>query len=211
MCRERRASDVERSLGCQDHRAEGLDRSGGVAVSGEYTERLQRVQRRLEGRLADRIVGRGDALAAGNFAHSGRDILVAVQNRMVTAIGPRELRLLFRADAADDVGAEQVGPLAQDQADATGSGIDQNIVAGLYRISPKQQVMRGESLEHHRRGGFVGDTVRQPDQFLGIDHARLGIGAEQHRIGHPVADREAIDPVAERIDHADPFHADHGG
>ncbi len=68
--------------------------------------------------------------------------------------------------------------------------------------------MRRQALEHHRRGGRIVDRIRDFHQPGGVDHARLGVGAEIHRVGDAVADREIADAVAERLDLADRFHAE---
>ncbi len=69
--------------------------------------------------------------------------------------------------------------------------------------------MRGQALQHHRRGGVVVDRIRDPDQLVGIDQARLGVSAETHRVSHAIADGDEIDAVTDRLDLADRFHAQH--
>ena len=58
--------------------------------------------------------------------------------------------LLGAADGANHRCTESLGPLAGYQADATGCGMDQDGVSGLDLVSPPQQVLHGQPLEHHR-------------------------------------------------------------
>ena len=48
-------------------------------------------------------------------------------------MGPGDLRLLVAANGADDGGAEMARPLVEDQADAAGSGMEQNGLACFAR------------------------------------------------------------------------------
>ena len=115
----------------------------------------------------------------------------------------RELRLLVAADGADHGGAEMLGPLAEDQADAAGRGVEQDGVAGLDLIGLADQVLRRQALQHHRRGGLVVDAVGQLQQAVGRDQPRFGIGAERRRaIGDAIAGLQVGDPGADFLDHA---------
>ena len=59
---------------------------------------------------------------------------------MVTAIGLGERGFLLRSYRADDIGAEIVRPLAQDQADAAGRGVHQHVHALLDLKGAAQQI-----------------------------------------------------------------------
>ena len=72
-------------------------------------------------------------------------------------VGAGEVGLLLAADGADHGSAQVVGPLAQDQADAAGGGMDQDHVAGRDRIGPPQQVARRHPFQHHGGSLVLGD------------------------------------------------------
>ena len=91
---------------------------------------------------------------------------------MIAAMRAGDLGLLLAADGADHGRAEMLGPLAHDQADAAGGGMDQDGVAGLHRIGFVQQIARGHAADHHRGGGALVDAVRQRDHARGR-HKRI--------------------------------------
>jgi hypothetical protein len=65
---------------------------------------------------------------------------------MVAAIGEREIGLRLRADSADDMCAERPRPLAGEQPDAAGRGVDQYPMALLDLEGLVQQVPDREPL-----------------------------------------------------------------
>ena len=114
-----------------------------------------------------------------------------------------ERRLLVAADRADHGGAEMLRPLADDEADPAGGGVDQDGLARLHHMGAADQVPRGHALEHHRRGLLVGDAVGHRHQPVGRHHPRLGIGAERPAgIGDAVAGLEAADAGPDLLDDA---------
>ena len=117
--------------------------------------------------------------------------------------------LVCAADGADDGRAEMLRPLAEDEADAAGGGVDQDDVAGFDRVGAAHQVLRGHALEHHRRRLLLRDVVGQPDQALGREQPRLGIGPQigplDPGIGHAVAGLDDGDVFAHGLDHAGPL------
>src|SRR4051812_318476 len=62
------------------------------------------------------------------------DDLLRVDDRVVAAVGPGQLRLLVRADRADHGRAQRLEPLAGDQADAAGRGVEEDRVARLHPV-----------------------------------------------------------------------------
>ena len=57
----------------------------------------------------------------------------------------------------------------------------------LHRVSPADQVLGCHTLEHHGRGLFFTDTLRQFDQTFRWEISRLCIGTQgTTRIGHPI-------------------------
>src|SRR6185437_5583700 len=119
------------------------------------------------------------------------------------AVIPRELRLLLAADGADHRRAERLGPLAGDEADAARGGMEQDGVALLHLEDLADEILRGETLEHHRRALLVGDALGQHDQALGRHDACLGICAERAAdIGDAIADLHVGDARPDFLDDA---------
>ena len=69
--------------------------------------------------------------------------------------------LVLGADGADDGGAEMVRPLAGDEADAAGRGVDQADRALADLVGAVEQILHGHALEHHAGGLLVADIVGQ--------------------------------------------------
>ena len=95
---------------------------------------------------------------------------------MVAAVGPGQLGLLPAADGADHRRPEVAGPLADDQADPAGGGVDQDRVAGADAEGAPQQVLGGHPLQHHRRGAPLVEPVGEFDQAVGGNQPFLGVG-----------------------------------
>ena len=102
------------------------------------------------------------------------------------AVLARELGFRFAADDADHARAERPGPLAQDQSDAAGGGVHQDRVAALHPVGAAHEELRGEALEHQRRGLLVRDARGHLDEPLGAHVAQLAVGA---RCGYTYATR----------------------
>ena len=118
-------------------------------------------------------------------------------------MGLGEFCLLIAADGADHGGAEMLGPLAEDQADAAGRRMQQDGVAGLDAIGLADQVLRRQALQHHGGGGLVIDAVGQLEQAIGRDQPGFGIGADRRSaIGDAVACLQIGDAGADFLDHA---------
>src|SRR3546814_18758774 len=65
-------------------------------------------------------------ISLGDLLDPCDEIRGAVVDQVVVAILPGQLRLVGAAHRADHRGAERLGPLAEDQADATGGGMEQH-------------------------------------------------------------------------------------
>ncbi|MNV45978.1 hypothetical protein D3C71_1377920 [compost metagenome] len=118
-------------------------------------------------------------------------------------VGLGQRGFLRRADSADQLHAQGLGPLAGQGTDPTGRGVEQDGFATLEFISLTQQVLHGQALEHHAGGLFEADGVRQFHQIgLGQD-VNLAVGAQRPAaIGHAIADLEAGHVAAHCLDHA---------
>jgi hypothetical protein len=121
----------------------------------------------------------------------------------------RELRLLLVADRSDNGGAQRLGPLAGDEADAAGGSVEKDGIALLHLEDLTDQVLRGQALQHHGRALLVADALGQYDQALGRHDARFGIGALRAAdIGDVVAGLDVADAGADLLDHAGCFGAE---
>ena len=86
-----------------------------------------------------------------------------------------------------------IGPLAENEADAAGGGMNENDVALFHLESAVEQILRGHALEHHRRRLLVADVVRQFHGAFGRQQTLGRIAAERHNIGDAVADLQISD------------------
>ena len=112
---------------------------------------------------------------------------------MVAAVGLGERGFVLGADCADDVGAEIIGPLAEDQPDAAGGSVNENVHAFVDLERAAQEVFGRHALEHHGGGLLVADIRRQFDGAIGRDDA---FGTRNRRappLADPVADLEVGD------------------
>ena len=62
-----------------------------------------------------------------------------VDDRVIAAVGARKLGLFLASDGADDGRSERLGPLADDQPDAAGRGVNEDRVARLDRGGPRAE------------------------------------------------------------------------
>ena len=105
--------------------ANGGTDARGVAEARHQAERAQAVERLVPGVLADRVVDHLDALAAGDLLDPRGEVLAAVVDREGGAVVARQRAFLVAAGGADQLQAERLRPLAGDQADAAGRGVEE--------------------------------------------------------------------------------------
>jgi hypothetical protein len=184
----------ERAILLQEHDVERLDRSRRRAEADEIAEAPQAIERGREGRFADAVVDDVAALAVRDLPHARGKVLLAVLDDVVAAVLARELGLLGRADRADDGRAEVLRPLRQ--ADAARRCVYEDGMARLDAEGAAQEILRRQSLQHHRGAGLEIDGVGQVHEEVSRHDALLGIGAERPDIGHAVGD--AVDALADR-------------
>ena len=137
------------------------------------------------------------------------DVLGAVEDDVVAAVGPRQGGLLLRAHRADDGDAQGLGPLDQDGADPAGGGVGQDGLAGLDGIAAAQQELRRHALQQAGGGQFAGDAGGDLHRPRGRDRGGLGIGAGLAGVGDPVADPEPLHPLADRFHHPGRLLSEH--
>ena len=88
-------SRKQRALGLKDIDVEGLDLSRRTTEAHKHAERLDAVERRGEGRLAHPVIDHLAKFAAGDLLHLRDKILLAIKDRVMSAVLPRQLGLLF--------------------------------------------------------------------------------------------------------------------
>ena len=92
-------------------------------------------------------------------------------------------------------------PLADDQPDAAGRGMEQDGLAGLHRIGAADEIFDGHALQHHGGRLAVGDALGQLDGAVGRIEPGLGIGAERPGgIGDAVARLQIGDARPDLLD-----------
>ena len=180
----------QRALLRQEANVEGFDRPRRRTEAHEHAEGLEAIERSREGRLADAVIDHMAFPALGDLAHALGEILLAVEDRMFRARLFGELGLLRRADGADYGRPQRLAPLAKNEPDASGRGMDQDRVALLHAIGLAQEILRRQALEHHRRAGLVGNRTRQLEEEFRVDVALLGVGAGRTGVGDAIAGLE---------------------
>ena len=122
-----------------------------------------------------------------------------------------ELDLLVRTRRADHRRAEVLRPLAGDQANAAGRGVEQQDRVGADLVGLAQQIAHRHALQHHRGRRFIGDPVGQLHGTVGRHQALLRVGAHGIGVGDAVARLELSYATADIRDFTGAFHAHHGG
>ncbi len=190
---QRRPGREQRSLGLQNVDVESVDLARRAAIADKIAERREAIERGRERGLADAVIDHLAQLAAGDFLGPRGEILIAIEDGVMAAIGLGERGLVLGADRADDIGAEMIGPLAQDQADAAGCGMNEDVHALLDLEGAAQQIFRRHAFEHHGGGLLVADIRRQFHGAVSRDVALGGVAAERHDIADAIADLEVAD------------------
>ncbi|MNP37651.1 hypothetical protein D3C76_1311100 [compost metagenome] len=86
--------------------------------------------------------------------------------------------------------------------------MEQDHLARLYGIGLLEQVLHGQPLEHHRRCLFETDVVGQLDQVGLRQRVHFAVGTQwAPGVSNAVADLQACDAFAHRLDHARGFGA----
>ncbi|MNH15947.1 hypothetical protein D3C79_755730 [compost metagenome] len=175
---QRRTGQVQRTFHRQHHRVERRDRAGRGTHADHQATGFQRIQRTHEGVLANAVEHHIDAHAVGQFANAGGDVFMAVVDRMVATVSPGDFSLLLGRNRADHVQAEQLGPLRNNQANATGGSVQQDSVAFLEVVDAAHQVRGRQAAHGHGGSGLEADGFRQLDQRRGRDQALGAVGAK---------------------------------
>src|SRR5690554_2192933 len=109
--------------------------------------------------MAYPVIDHVHALAPGDYANAGREILAGIIDHVIATPGAGNLALFRASRGPDHLRAQARSPLAGDLADATGSGMDEDRLARASGPGKKQQVIGGQPLEQRSGGDLVGDLV----------------------------------------------------
>ena len=121
----------------------------------EPAARREALDRTLKRVLADRVEDHVDAAARGEIQDGFGEILAA-RDRDVVAAGPfRLLSLGLARRRADDSHAQRLRPMADNSADAAGSGVDQYRLARPHMGHVMEQKPGANSFQQQRGGDLV--------------------------------------------------------
>ena len=174
----------------------------GGAEAHEHSKRPQAIERGREGRLADAVIDHIAEFSLGDFFHAGGEILLAIEDRVLGSGLFGELGFFGRAHRPDHGRAERLRPLAENESDPARRRVNEDRIARLHPKSPAQQILRGEALQHHRRGRLKGNALRQLDETVRLDEPLPRVSAQVRGIGDPVAKLEIFHALADSGDFA---------
>jgi hypothetical protein len=139
------------------------------------------------------VVDDGEAEAVRDLLDTGDDVLVGVEDDVVGTGFAGKCGLFFGGNGGDDVDAEALRHLDEEQTGAAGASVDEDLVAALGHEGCVQQVVCGHALQDGGGGLLGGDPVRDFDEARGGCGGELGVGAGNAAPGDTVAGAEAGD------------------
>src|ERR1019366_4079305 len=122
----------------------------------------------------------------GDAFDFGGEIVAGVNDYFVGTGGFRDAGLLFTAHGAVDGSAQHFGHLDDETAGASGSSVDEALIARLEGKSGVSQIVGGHALQHGGGGGGEVNGIGQRHQMGGGDAGVLGVRAEGHGVSHAV-------------------------
>jgi hypothetical protein len=106
--------------------------------------------------------------------------LRGIVDAKLRAIGQCQCALGIAARGANQAQTQGLGPLASDQAHATGGGMEQHKVTGFEATLGQralEQVLGRQAFEHHGRTGLERNRIGQLAHALGGHHTHFAIAA----------------------------------
>ena len=172
-------------------------------------EGLQEFEARLHRLPVQRIEHDIDPGAAGCLAHRSDKAKLARVADMIGADKTQKGALRRRAGGGNHRRAACLGDLDRGKPHAARGGVDQH---GLARHQPRQglqRIARGDEGDRQRRRGGEAEFSRDREHRVGAGH---GTARQRRRRepGDPVADREALDAIADRAHHPRAFQTERG-
>lgn len=126
---------------------------------------------------ADRVVDHIRALAARDLEHLGRPVLVAVVDRVVGAVGQRNLELLLRASRGNDLGAQGACNLNSHDTHTSSGGVDKAPFAGLQLGADRESDVAGRVGDEESCGLLKGQVRGDGEEGLWVAGELLGVAA----------------------------------
>ena len=115
--------------------------------------------------MPHRIVHHADLLAVRQLGHPLGDILFVVVDGGPCAGLFRQRGLFVGADATDQARAQRFGPLAGDQPNSAGGGMEQEHLTRLHVVGLAQQVVHRQPFEERSGALLKAEVVRQQRHF----------------------------------------------
>ena len=173
------------------------------AEQHEHPAGAQRGQRRVEGVLADAVVGDGDPAAAGEPPHLAGEVVDGpVVDDVLGAHRPSRRALVGPTGRRDDRATAGPHHLHEQLADPTGRGVHEGDVTRLHGIRAGGEVVRGQALEHHGRRGLEVDPLGHEDEHGCREGGEARGAAQRLRPGDAVTGGEPLDPFTGGDDRA---------
>src|SRR4051794_920205 len=165
----------------------------------------------LEAPAADRVHRQVErALLAGDAADLLDEVLAAVVDRVVHPEAADGVVLRGRC-GAEHLGAEDLSYLGRRDSDAARGGLEEHPLPLLHVAVANQCGVGGGVDDRHRGALLVAPVVGKRHQVCGPGDHELGVAAEVAAAQHTVADRDAVDALAERLHLAAELVANHAG
>ena len=153
-----------------------------------------------------------DALAVRDAVRLLDEVLLGVEDDLVGARFPGELRLLLGSRGPDHGRPPQLGELDEQEPDPAGRGVHERRLSFLKGEGAVRQVVGGHALEHHRGGDpRLDERDVEGHQVLGGGDHVLGVGPGRARERHVVSGRHVLDALAHGVHLARAFEPERAG
>ncbi len=135
--------------------------AGRIAERHQQAARREAVERCDEGVFADAVVHDRHFFTAGQRDHPRGNVFGRVVDDVVAAARACELGFFRGTDRADHRDAEVARPLAGDQSDTAGRGVEQNRLAAAQFVRLAKQILNGEAFQQHRGRRIAADAGQE--------------------------------------------------
>ena len=112
----------------------------------------------------------------------------------------RQRALLVRTSGADRRDPEGSQPLDRDESDAARCRMPQHPLPFFHCVRREDEIVHGETLEHHSGGLNVADALRELDEPVGRCESQRAIRSGQGRICDAIAGLQVANIRADRLD-----------
>jgi hypothetical protein len=129
------------------------------------------------------------------------EVFLGVEDDFVGTGSAGEGGFFFRGNGGEDIGAERFGHLGEEEAYTSGSGVDEDFVAGADRVRRMGEIVGGHALKHGSGGLLKGDGFRDLDEAVGGSYGELRVGSGDTAPGYAVAYFNVGDVIADSNDY----------